>query len=150
MKQFFKDFKSFAAKGNVVDLAIGVIMGSAFGKIVSSLVNDIIMPVVSIMTGGLNFSDIKIVLMAATETKAEVAILSGNFIKTAIDFLIIAFSIFIMIKALAKMKRKEEAKRQHRVLRQKTKSVYSRTSDPYWRKNELLRIFLPFGQWPIL
>ncbi len=110
MKQFFKDFKSFAAKGNVVDLAIGVIMGSAFGKIVSSLVNDIIMPVVSIMTGGLNFSDIKIVLMAATETKAEVAILSGNFIKTAIDFLIIAFSIFIMIKALAKMKRKEEAK----------------------------------------
>jgi large conductance mechanosensitive channel len=110
MKQFFRDFKGFAAKGNVIDLAIGVIMGSAFGKIVSSLVNDIIMPVVSVMTGGLNFSDIKIVLKAATETKAEVAILSGNFIKNVIDFLIIAFSIFIMIKALAKMKRKEEAK----------------------------------------
>jgi large conductance mechanosensitive channel len=110
MKQFFKDFKSFAAKGNVIDLAIGVIMGSAFGKIVTSLVNDIIMPMVSVMTGGLNFSDIKIVLKAATETKAEVAILSGNFIKNVIDFLIIAFSIFIMIKALAKMKRKEEAK----------------------------------------
>lgn len=110
MKQFFKDFKSFAAKGNVIDLAIGVIMGSAFGKIVTSLVNDIIMPMVSVMTGGLNFSDIKIVLKAATENKAEVAILSGNFIKNVIDFLIIAFSIFIMIKALAKMKRKEEAK----------------------------------------
>lgn len=76
MKQFLKDFKDFASKGNVLDLAIGVIMGSAFGKIVSSLVNDIIMPIVSVLTGGLNFSDIKFVLVAATETKAEVAILS--------------------------------------------------------------------------
>jgi large conductance mechanosensitive channel len=110
MKQFLKDFKDFASKGNVLDLAIGVIMGSAFGKIVSSLVNDIIMPIVSVMTGGLNFSDIKFVLVAATETKAEVAILSGNFLKNTLDFFIIALSIFLMIRALAKMKRKEEAK----------------------------------------
>jgi large conductance mechanosensitive channel len=110
MKQFLKDFKDFASKGNVLDLAIGVIMGSAFGKIVSSLVNDIIMPMVSVMTGGLNFSDIKFVLVAATETKAEVAILSGNFLKNTLDFFIIAFSIFLMIRALAKMKRKEDAK----------------------------------------
>ncbi|NTW96191.1 MAG: large-conductance mechanosensitive channel protein MscL [Erysipelotrichaceae bacterium] len=110
MKQFLKDFKDFASKGNVLDLAIGVIMGSAFGKIVSSLVNDIIMPMVSVMTGGLNFSDLKIVLVAATETKAEVAILSGNFLKNVIDFFIIALSIFLMIRALAKMKRKEDAK----------------------------------------
>jgi large conductance mechanosensitive channel len=110
MKQFLKDFKDFASKGNVLDLAIGVIMGSAFGKIVSSLVNDIIMPMVSVMTGGLNFSDIKFVLVAATETKAEVAILSGNFLKNTLDFFIIALSIFLMIRALAKMKRKEDAK----------------------------------------
>jgi large conductance mechanosensitive channel len=110
MKQFLKDFKDFASKGNVLDLAIGVIMGSAFGKIVSSLVNDIIMPIVSVLTGGLNFSDIKFVLVAATETKAEVAILSGNFLKNTLDFFIIALSIFLMIRALAKMKRKEEAK----------------------------------------
>lgn len=110
MKQFLKDFKDFASKGNVLDLAIGVIMGSAFGKIVSSLVNDILMPVISILTGGLNFSDIKIVLKAATETTAEVAIQSGTFLKNILDFLIIALSIFIMIRALAKMKRKEEEK----------------------------------------
>jgi len=110
MKQFIKDFKDFASKGNVLDLAIGVIMGSAFGKIVSSLVNDIIMPVVSVLTGGLSFSDLKIVLVAATQTKAEVAILTGNFLKNIIDFFIIALSIFLMIKGLAKMKRKEEAK----------------------------------------
>ena len=110
MKQFLKEFKDFASKGNVLDLAIGVIMGSAFGKIVSSLVNDIIMPVISILTGGLNFSDIKIVLKAATETHAEVAILTGSFIKNIIDFLIIAFSIFLMIRALSKMKRKHEEK----------------------------------------
>lgn len=110
MKQFFKEFKDFASKGNVMDLAIGVIIGSAFGKIVSSIVNDLIMPIVSVLTGGLNFSDIKLVLVQATESKAEVAIMAGNFIKNVIDFLIIALSIFIMIRALAKLKRKEEAK----------------------------------------
>ncbi len=110
MKQFFKEFKDFASKGNVLDLAIGVIMGSAFGKIVSSLVNDIIMPVISIMTGGLNFSDIKIVLKAATETTAEVALQTGSFLKNIIDFFIIALSIFLMIRALAKVKRKQEEK----------------------------------------
>lgn len=108
MKQFLKDFKDFASRGNVLDLAIGVIMGSAFGKIITSLVNDLIMPIVSVLTGGLNFIDIKIVLVAATDTKAEVALLTGNFLKNIIDFVIIAFSIFLMIKALAKMKRKEE------------------------------------------
>lgn len=110
MKQFITDFRNFASKGNIFDLAIGVIMGSAFGKIVSSMVNDLIMPIISVLTGGLSFSDIKLVLVAATETKAEVAILSGNFIKNVIDFIIIALSIFLMIKALAKMKRKEETK----------------------------------------
>lgn len=110
MKQFLKDFRDFASKGNVLDLAIGVIMGSAFGKIVSSLVNDIIMPIISILTGGLNFNDIKFVLVEAVGDKTEVALLLGNFIKNVIDFIIIALSIFVMVKALARFKRKEEAK----------------------------------------
>ncbi len=110
MKQFLKDFKDFASKGNVLDLAIGVIMGSAFGKIVSSLVNDIIMPVISILTGGLNFNDIKIVLVEAVGDKTEVALLVGSFLKNVIDFIIIALSIFMMVKALARFKRKEEEK----------------------------------------
>lgn len=110
MKQFLKDFKDFASKGNVLDLAIGVIMGSAFGKIVSSLVNDIIMPVISVLTGGLNFNDIKIVLVQAVGDKSEVALLVGSFLKNVIDFVIIALSIFVMVKALARFKRKEEEK----------------------------------------
>jgi large conductance mechanosensitive channel len=110
MKQFLKDFKDFASKGNVLDLAIGVIMGSAFGKIVSSLVNDIIMPVISVLTGGLNFNDIKIVLVEAMGDKTEVALLVGSFLKNVIDFIIIALSIFVMVKALARLKRKEEVK----------------------------------------
>lgn len=110
MKQFLKDFKDFASKGNVLDLAIGVIMGSAFGKIVSSLVNDIIMPVISVLTGGLNFNDIKIVLVQAVGDKSEVALLVGSFLKNVIDFIIIALSIFVMVKALARFKRKEEEK----------------------------------------
>lgn len=109
MKQFLKDFKDFASKGNVLDLAIGVIMGSAFGKIVSSLVNDIIMPVISVLTGGLNFNDIKIILVEAAGDKTEVALLVGSFLKNVIDFVIIALSIFVMVKALARFKRKEEA-----------------------------------------
>jgi large conductance mechanosensitive channel len=109
MKQFLKDFKDFASKGNVLDLAIGVIMGSAFGKIVSSLVNDIIMPVISVLTGGLNFNDIKIILVEAVGEKTEVALLVGSFLKNVIDFVIIALSIFVMVKALARFKRKEEA-----------------------------------------
>lgn len=110
MKQFLKDFRDFASKGNVLDLAIGVIMGSAFGKIVSSLVNDIIMPIISILTGGLNFNDIKVVLVEAVGDKTEVALLVGSFMKNVIDFIIIALSIFVMVKALARFKRKEEAK----------------------------------------
>jgi large conductance mechanosensitive channel len=110
MKQFLKDFRDFASKGNVLDLAIGVIMGSAFGKIVSSLVNDIIMPIISVLTGGLNFNDIKFVLVEAMGDKTEVALLLGSFIKNVIDFIIIALSIFVMVKALARFKRKEEAK----------------------------------------
>ena len=90
-----KDFKEFALKGNVLDLAVGVIIGGAFGKIVSSLVNDIIMPIIGIILGGINFRNLKYVITPAKENVAESAIMYGAFIQSIIDFLIIAFSIFM-------------------------------------------------------
>lgn len=108
-----KEFKEFALRGNVMDLAVGVIIGGAFGKIVSSLVNDILMPILSILTGGINFSDLKIILRHGDEAKniAEVAFKYGAFIQNVIDFLIIAFCIFMMVKAMNKLtKKKEEPK----------------------------------------
>lgn len=105
-----KEFKKFAMKGNVVDLAVGIIIGGAFGKIVSSLVNDLIMPLIGLILGKVNFTNLKIVLKAAQGDKEELAIRYGNFIQTSIDFLIVAFSIFLVIKAINKFnKKKEEA-----------------------------------------
>lgn len=108
MKKHLDEFKAFALKGNVMDLAVGVIIGGAFGKIVSSLVNDLVMPLLSTLTGNVNYADLKIVLNAATETQTEVAILYGNFIKNTIDFFLIALSIFFIVKFMSRMKKKEE------------------------------------------
>lgn len=109
---FIKEFKEFAMKGNVMDMAVGIIIGGAFGKIVSSLVEDVIMPPIGMLLGNVNFSDLRVVLRGATveagETIPEVAIRYGAFLQTAIDFLIIALAIFLMIKAINKFKRKEE------------------------------------------
>ena len=102
-----KEFKEFALKGNVIDLAVGVIIGGAFGKIVSSLVNDILMPVIGVILGGVSFTDLKYVITPASGDIAEVAILYGSFIQAIVDFLIIAFSIFLFIKLLASRKKKE-------------------------------------------
>jgi len=104
-----KEFKKFALKGNVLDLAIGVIIGGAFGKIVTSLVNDIIMPIIGILLGGISFTDLKYVITPATEDVAESAILYGTFIQSIVDFLIIAFSIFLFVKLINSFKKKEEA-----------------------------------------
>jgi len=108
MKKHLDEFKAFAIRGNVMDLAVGVIIGGAFGKIVSSLVNDLIMPLLSTLTGNVNYADLKIVLTQGTETQTEVAILYGNFIKSTVDFFLIALSIFFVIKLLNRMKKKEE------------------------------------------
>ena len=106
-----KEFKEFAMRGNVVDLAVGVIIGAAFGKIVTSLVNDIIMPPIGYLTGGIDFKNLKVVIKAADPVKkaAEVAINYGNFINTLIEFLIIAFCIFMIVKAINSLKKPEEA-----------------------------------------
>ena len=105
-----KDFKEFAFKGNVLDMAIGVIIGGAFGKIVTSLVNDLIMPIISILIGGLNFTDLKYVITPAHGDIAENAIAYGSFIQNVVNFFIIAFCIFMFVKLIEKFKKKEEVK----------------------------------------
>jgi large conductance mechanosensitive channel len=104
-----KEFREFAMKGNVVDLAVGVIIGAAFGKIVSSLVNDILMPPIGMLVGGLDFSSFVIKLKEAAGGAAPVVIRYGVFINSAIDFIIVAFSIFMMIRAMNALRRKEAA-----------------------------------------
>ncbi len=113
---FIADFKNFAIKGNVIDMAVGVIIGGAFGKIVTSLVNDIIMPVVGLATGGINFTELKATLHEAVidpttqEVVREAVTLNyGMFIQNIVDFLIIAFSIFMALKVIMKFKKQEEA-----------------------------------------
>lgn len=103
-----KEFKEFALKGNVLDLAVAVIIGGAFGKIVTSLVNDVLMPVIGVLTGGINFTGLKVVIAPASGDIAEVALLYGSFAQSVVDFLIIAFSIFLFIKLLSARKKKEE------------------------------------------
>jgi large conductance mechanosensitive channel len=104
------EFKAFAMKGNVVDMAVGIIIGAAFGKIVSSIVSDIIMPPLGLLIGGVNFTDLKIVMKAATDLKPAVTWNYGNFIQVIFDFLIVAFAVFMVIKAMNAAKKKEEAK----------------------------------------
>ena len=108
---FVKEFKEFAMRGSVVDLAVGVVIGGAFGKIVSSMVDDVIMPPIGYITGGVDFGSLKYVLKEANEAAgvSEVSITYGNFINTIIQFLIIAFCIFLVIKGLNSLKRKEAA-----------------------------------------
>ena len=105
-----KDFKEFAFKGNVLDMAIGVIIGTAFGKIVTSLVKDMIMPIISILTGGINFTDLKLIITPKHGDVAENAIAYGTFIQNVVDFLIIAFCIFLFVRLIEKFKKKEEVK----------------------------------------
>ena len=113
MKKFMEEFKTFAMRGNVIDMAVGVVIGGAFGKISTSIVNDIIMPVVSIITGGIDFTAWKIVLKQAimegeTVVKPEIAINFGNTVAVIVDFIIVAFAIFCMVKFLNNLHKKEE------------------------------------------
>lgn len=112
---FLQDFKAFAMKGNVVDMAVGVIIGGAFGKIVTSLVNDVVMPLIGLAVGGIDFKDLKVMLSdevlneAGEVVKAATYMTYGNFLQVTFDFLIIAFCIFMVIRMIGKMSRKKEA-----------------------------------------
>ena len=115
MKKFFEEFKTFAMRGNVIDLAVGVVIGGAFGKITTSIVNDIIMPFISMLTGGINFADWKWVLKEAVanaegviDPATEVAIKYGNTIAIILDFIIIAFAVFCLVKGINSLHRKKE------------------------------------------
>lgn len=119
MGKFLSDFKEFAMKGNIIDMAVGVIIGGAFGKIVTSLVNDLIMPLISVITGGDGIANLKAVIVPAkeavmngdvvvTEAVEEVAVNYGTFIMNIVDFLIIALSIFVALRVIMKFKKKEE------------------------------------------
>jgi large conductance mechanosensitive channel len=103
------EFKAFAMKGNVVDLAVGIVIGAAFGKIVSSMVSDIIMPPLGLLIGGVNFTELKVVMKAAAETHPAVTWNYGNFLQACFDFLVVGFSVFLVIKAMVIARRKEEA-----------------------------------------
>ena len=103
-KGFVQEFKTFISRGNVVDMAVGVIIGSAFTKIVNSLVNDVLMPALGVLTGGVNFADLKFVITPATEEVAEVAIKYGAFVQNIIDFLLIAIVVFVMVKMINKIR----------------------------------------------
>ena len=116
MSKFLQEFKTFAMRGNVIDMAVGIIIGGAFGKIVSSIVADIIMPPIGLLVGGMDFADMKCVLKEAvmdgeTVVTPEVAISYGNFIQVLVDFIIVAFAVFLLIKgvnALATARKKKE------------------------------------------
>jgi len=103
------EFKAFALKGNVVDMAVGIIIGAAFGKIIASVVSDVIMPPLGLLIGGVNFTDLKIVLKAAVGENPAVTLNYGNFLQIVFDFLIVAFVVFMMIKAMNSAKKKQAA-----------------------------------------
>ncbi len=108
--KFFDEFKKFAVKGNVIDLAVGIIIGASFGKIVSSFVSDVLMPPIGLLVGGVDFSNLIITLKSASESQEAVVIRYGLFLNTLIDFLIIAFAVFWLIKGINLLKSKEENK----------------------------------------
>lgn len=103
-----KEFKDFAMRGNVIDLAVAVVIGGAFGKIVSSLVNDLIMPIIGVLMGGVNFANLKYVITPASGDVAEAAVLYGSFIQSIVDFVIVAFAIFLFVKLMSATKKKKE------------------------------------------
>jgi large conductance mechanosensitive channel len=105
-----KEFKDFAMKGNVIDMAVGIVIGGAFGKIIGSLVTDVIMPPIGILLGGVDFSNLSLVIKEATEAAEAVTLNYGVFINTVVEFTIIAFAIFMVIKGINSAKKKEEEK----------------------------------------
>lgn len=108
MKKFVSEFKQFISRGNVVDMAVGVVVGSAFTAIVNSLVKDIVTPLIGLLFGGIDFSNLKVIFREATETEAELALTYGNFLQAVVNFLLVSLAIFSVVKAMNSFKKKEE------------------------------------------
>jgi large conductance mechanosensitive channel len=105
-----KEFRDFAMRGNVVDLGVGIIIGAAFGKIVSSFVNDVLMPPIGLFVGGVDFTGLRVILKEGADGSAAASLNYGNFIQTVVDFTIVAFAVFLVVKGANRLKAKEEAK----------------------------------------
>ena len=139
MKKFFKEFKNFAIKGNMIDLAIGIIIGTAFNKVVSALVSKVIMPPLSLMTDDVNLSNKKWVLREAGEKMEEVAIGYGELIESLVDFCIIAFTIFVMVKFINRFKEKSEDPENKEVETPKNIALLASVESLLKEQNEILR-----------
>ncbi|SEL95509.1 large conductance mechanosensitive channel [Maribacter orientalis] len=139
MKKFFKEFKNFAIKGNMIDLAIGIIIGTAFNKVVSALVSKVIMPPLSLMTDDVNLSNKKWVLREAGEKMEEVAIGYGELIESLVDFCIIAFTIFVMVKFINRFKEKSEDPANKEVETPKNIALLASVESLLKEQNEILR-----------
>ena len=118
-----KEFKDFAMRGNVVDLAVGIIIGAAFGKIVSSLVADVVMPPIGLLVGGVDFSDLALTLKAAQDGAEAVVIGYGAFLQTVFDFIIVAFAVFMVIKLMNNMKKKEVVEAETKPVEKSTEAL---------------------------
>ncbi|APQ18874.1 large-conductance mechanosensitive channel protein MscL [Maribacter hydrothermalis] len=139
MKNFFKEFKSFAVKGNMIDLAIGIVIGTAFNKIVSTLVSKVIMPPLSLLTDDVNLSNKKLVLREATAEIEEVAIGYGELIESLVDFVIIAFAIFVVVKFINRFKEKAEDPTNVEVETPKNIALLSSLENLLKEQNEILK-----------
>lgn len=139
MGSFFKEFKSFAIKGNMIDMAVGIVVGTAFNNVISSIVKKIVMPPLSLLTDGVNLNNKKYILRHASETKEEVAIGYGEFIETFFDFLVIALTIFLVIKFINRFKRKAENPHDKTVETPKNIQLLSNIEKLMEEQNEMLR-----------
>ncbi|HLW31615.1 MAG TPA: large-conductance mechanosensitive channel protein MscL [Aequorivita sp.] len=139
MCSFYKEFKNFAIKGNMIDMAVGIVIGTAFNNVISSIVKKIVMPPLSLLTDGVNLNNKKYILRNASETKEEVAIGYGEFIEVLIDFFIIALTIFLVIKFINRFKRKAENPHDKSVETPKNIQLLSNIEKLMEEQNDLLR-----------
>lgn len=139
MSSFYKEFKNFAIKGNMIDMAVGIVIGTAFNNVISSIVKKVVMPPLSLLTDGVNLANKKYILRTASETKEEVAIGYGEFIEVLFDFVIIALTIFLVIKFINRFKRKAEDPHDKTVETPKNIQLLSNIEKLMEEQNSLLR-----------
>lgn len=139
MKDFFKEFKNFAIKGNMIDMAVGIIIGTAFNKVVNAIVKKVIMPPLNLLTDGVNYSDRKLILREKQENIEEVAIAYGELIEVFVDFIIVAFTIFVVIKFINRFKTKSEDPKNQEVATPKNIELLANLEKLMQEQNNLLR-----------
>tara|TARA_R110002051_G_C8682945_1_gene492053 strand:- start:390 stop:824 length:435 start_codon:yes stop_codon:yes gene_type:complete len=139
MKDFFKEFKNFAIKGNMIDMAVGIIIGTAFNKVVNAIVKKVIMPPLNLLTDGVNYANRKLILREATENSDEVAMAYGELIEVFIDFIIVAFTIFVVIKFINRFKTKSEDPKNQEVATPKNIELLANLEKLMKEQNKLLK-----------